>query len=149
MVRITPDEIHVQEQLYNLNDADGWIKGTKVLESGRHQSERGPPRFQIRKRSISRVRSILQLEVHHIIRGLVQKHQVHRVFSSRIQPFIALPALHEARADPSEESDLEDGYHNLARRSMPSAVPEMYLPPKPLAAKLQGSAYAQPSLGQA
>ncbi|KAJ5648642.1 hypothetical protein N7490_005014 [Penicillium lividum] len=99
VVRITPNEVHVQERLYHTSYADGWIKGTEALSS---QLSR-PSRFQTKKRSISRARSILQVEVHQIIRGLVQRHQLHRLFGS-FPPFIPLP-MHETRSDP-EESDL-------------------------------------------
>lgn len=109
VVRITPDEVHVQEQLYNPNHADGRIKGTKVLYADRRQSEETTQHFQIRKRSIWQVRSILQVEVHQIIRGLVRKHHVHRVVSSRVRTFIPITELRRTQADSSEGSDLEDG----------------------------------------
>ncbi|KAJ5108360.1 hypothetical protein N7456_005035 [Penicillium angulare] len=117
VVRITPDEVHVQEQFYNPSYADGLIKGTRALDFGRHQPGRASRALQSKKRSISRARSILQLEVHQIIRGLVQKHQKYRLFGSRIQSFIPLPELHEVRIDLSDESDLEDGHHQVVRRS--------------------------------
>ncbi|KAJ5724523.1 hypothetical protein N7493_006251 [Penicillium malachiteum] len=120
VVRITPDEIHVQEQFYNTNYADGWIKGSKALDPGR------APRFPIQQRSISQMRSVLQLEVRQIMRRLVQKHQVHRLFNARIQPLIPL-GMHEPRVDPSEESELEDGYHNVARQ-LPDRRSEIYTP---------------------
>ncbi|KAJ5584592.1 uncharacterized protein N7459_004392 [Penicillium hispanicum] len=120
VVRITPDEIHVQEQFYNSKDADCWIKGTKALDARRHRSGCTTPRSLIRKRSISRVRSILQVEVHQIIRGLVQKHQVHRVLSARFRPFVPVAGHQEIRVNPLEESDLEDG-HPSACRSMPKS----------------------------
>ncbi|KAJ6105576.1 hypothetical protein N7512_009093 [Penicillium capsulatum] len=117
VVRITPDEVHVQEQIYNLDHTDRWIKGTKALAHGRHQPGRAVPDLQLRKRSISQVRSILQIEVHQIIRGLVQKHQVHKVFSSRMRP--SMPAsLCEMPLEYSE-SDLEDG-HERPLRSLAS-----------------------------
>lgn len=117
VVRITPDEVHIREQLYNTN-ADCWIKGTKALDTGSRQSGGGSVSFQIRKRSISRVRSILQVEVHQIIRGLIRNHQVHKVFSSRIRPFSPASSLPVIRVDPSEESDLEDGHQSA--RSVPN-----------------------------
>ncbi|KAJ5167799.1 uncharacterized protein N7482_003393 [Penicillium canariense] len=111
VVRITPDEVHIQEQFYNPKYADSWIKGTRVLGPGRHQSGRTTQSVQTRKRSISRVRSILQVEVHQIMRGLAQKHQVHPVFRSRLRPLIPIPDPHESRADPdSSESDIDDGH---------------------------------------
>ncbi|KAJ5721465.1 uncharacterized protein N7483_009399 [Penicillium malachiteum] len=121
VVRITPDEIHVQEQFHNTNYADGWIKGSKALDSGRASP--------IRPRSISRMRSILQMEVRQIIRRLAQKHQVHRLFNARIQPLIPL-GMHEPRVDPSDESELEDGYHNVARQipQIPDRRSEIYTP---------------------
>lgn len=114
----------MQEQFYNTSDADGWIKGTKALNSGRHQSGRTSPSFQIRKRSISRVRSILQVEVHQIIRGLVRKHQVHRVFSWRTRPF-AMPTLSRLRVDP-EQSDLEDGPQPVSKQMPRNHLPLEY-----------------------
>ena len=110
VVRITPDEIHVQEQFYNPSYADCWIKGTRALSNGRHQRGHTAPSFQIRKRSISRVRSILQVEVHQIIRGLVQKHHVHKVFSSRIRPLMPGPGVVEIPVEHSEESEGDIGY---------------------------------------
>lgn len=111
VVRITPDEVHVQEQFHDPRYADSWIKGSKGLQPSRHQSGFNSPRFQIRKRSMSRVRSILQVEVHQIIRGLVQKHQVHRVFSWRVRSFAMNPSLSGIPVDSAGESDLEDGHH--------------------------------------
>lgn len=122
VVRITPDEVHVQEQLYDTSSADCWIKGTKALDSGYRQSGGGFEIFQIWKRSISGVRSILQVEVHQIIRGLVRKHQVHKVFSSRIRPFLPASSLPVIRVDLSEESDLEDGHQSA--RSFPNPRPK-------------------------
>ncbi|KAJ5793256.1 uncharacterized protein N7503_009234 [Penicillium pulvis] len=113
VVRITPDEVHVQEQLYHTSYADGWIKGTERLDSGRSLSSKPSQRFQIKKRSISRARSILQVEVPQIIRGLIQRHQLHRVFGASF-PLIPLPGGHETRSDP-EESDLEEGQHRVDR----------------------------------
>lgn len=113
MVRITPDEVHVQEQLYHTSYADGWIKGTEELDSGRNAPGKASQRFQT-KRSISRARSILQVEVHQLIRGLVQRHQLHRVFGAPFPPFSPLPGGHEGRSDP-EESDLEEGQHRVDR----------------------------------
>ncbi|KAJ5925515.1 hypothetical protein N7454_008154 [Penicillium verhagenii] len=122
VVRITPDEVHIQEQSYHTNYADGWIKGTKALETGRHLSARTSQHFQTKKRSISRARSILQVEVHQIIRGLVQRHQLHRVFGSPFPPFIPLPGVSGlARRNP-EEGDLEDGHYSLDR-SIGPAIP--------------------------
>jgi hypothetical protein len=105
VVRITPDEVHVQEQFYNPNYAEGWIKGTEVLDAGRDQLRDTTTSFQIR----NQVRSILQIEVRHIIRGLVRKHQVHRVFSSRIRSFFPIPELRGPQTDHTEGSDLENG----------------------------------------
>jgi len=105
VIRITPDEVHVQEQLHSINYVDCWIKGTKVLDSGSRQSGGGSRHFQIRKRSMSRVRSILQVEFHQIIRGLVQNHQVHKVLSSRIRPFFPVSSPPMIPVDLLEESD--------------------------------------------
>lgn len=127
-MRITPDEVHVQEQLYHTSYADGWIKGTERLDSGRTLSSKPSQRFQIKKRSISRARSILQVEVHQIIRGLIQRHQLHRVFGTSF-PLIPLPGGHETRSDP-EESDLEEGQHRVGRTIgpvMPNQTSEMSL----------------------
>lgn len=131
MVRITPDEIHVQEQFYNTNYADGLIKGTQALDFRRHQSGRASRCLQSKKQSISRARSILQLEVHQIIRGLVEKHQAYRLFGSRIPSFIPLPDLQGVRVDLSEECDLSDGHYKVVRRSsisnsQPRISPELF-----------------------
>lgn len=110
VVRITPDEVHVQDQFSNASHADCWIKGTKTLESSRHQSGRTAQSYQTRKRSMSRVRSILQVEVRHIIRGLVQKHQLHQAFIAKIRPLFPMSNLPMVRIKASEASDLEDGH---------------------------------------
>lgn len=112
VVRITPDEVHVQEQLNNPNYADCWIKGNKVLASGSRQSGGGSGSFQFRKRSISRFRSILHVEVHLIIRGQLRKHRVHKVFNSWIQPFFQASSQLVNRVDHSQEGDLEDGHQS-------------------------------------
>lgn len=120
-MRITPDELHIQEQSVNTNYADTWIKGTKALVPKHHQSGRTTHGFQIRKRSISRVRSILQVEMHQMIRGLVEKHQVHRVLSSKIRPLFPRNGFPMIRIKPSEVTDLEDGHQSfpsVPRRSM-------------------------------
>lgn len=117
-MRITPDEVHVQEQLYHTSYADGWIKGTGRLDSDQNLPGKVSQRFQVKKRSISRARSILQVEVHQIIRGLIQRHQLHRVFGAPFPPFIPLPGRHETRSYP-EESDLEEGQHKVDRTSGP------------------------------
>lgn len=127
-MRITPDEVHVQERLYHTSYADGWIKGTERLDSGRTLSSKASQRFQIKKRSISRARSILQVEVCQIIRGLIQRHQLHQVFGT-LFPLIPLPGGHEARSDP-EESDLEEGQHRVDRTIgpvMPNQTTEISL----------------------
>lgn len=112
VVRITPDEVHIQEQLYNPKYADSWIKGSRVLDADGRQSEDTTQRFQIRKRSIWQVQSILQVEIHQIIRGLVRKHQVHREFSWRVRPLISIT---EHRGTSTEGSDLEDGSVSASR----------------------------------
>ncbi|OGE49760.1 hypothetical protein PENARI_c020G06576 [Penicillium arizonense] len=99
VVRITPDEVHVQEP-FGSNYADCWIKGTRALESGRPLRH---THFQIRKRSISRVRSLIRVEVNQIISGLIEKHQVHKVYSARLPPFIPL-----SRAQNPVRGDVED-----------------------------------------
>ncbi|KAJ5212098.1 uncharacterized protein N7498_003744 [Penicillium cinerascens] len=109
VVRITPDEIHVLDQLYNTNYVNRWVKGSQSLDSGSHQSGRISMSFQIRKRSMSRVRSILQVEIHQIIRGLVRKHHVHKLFSSSMRPFPPTLSPLMIRVDPPRGSDLEDG----------------------------------------
>lgn len=114
VVRITPDEVHVQEQLYHTSHADGWIKGTERLDSGRNVPGKASQRFQSKKRSISRARSILQVEVHQVLRGMVQRHQLHRVFGALFPLFSPLLGGHETRSDP-EESDLEEGQHRVDR----------------------------------
>lgn len=133
VVRITPDEVHVQEQFYDTRDADSWIKGTKTktLTSGRHQSGYTSPRFQIRKRSMSRVRSILQVEVHQIIRELVRKHQVHRVLNWRIRSLTPeaesnSPETAVVAVDAAEMGDLEDG--NYSQSWMTKQIPRNQYP---------------------
>lgn len=120
VVRITPDEVHVQDQFYNAQHADSWIKGTKAIHSGRHQSGYTSPSFQIRKRSMSRVRSILQVEVHQIIRELVRKHQVSWGFSWRLRSFASIPSLRGGSVDTIEMGDLEDGHQ--MRSSIPNPM---------------------------
>ena len=112
-MRITPEEIHVQEQIPNARYADGWTKGAESLDLRRHQSRRASYYLQIRKWSFSGIRSILRVEVHQIVRGLVQKHQVHRVFSSKMRPFIPMSKMH----DPSGEL-IEDGYPNDSHKNI-------------------------------
>ncbi|KAJ5753978.1 uncharacterized protein N7511_008131 [Penicillium nucicola] len=97
VVRITPDEVHVQEPSGSVNYADCWIKGTRALEAGRPLRH---THFQIRKRSMSRVRSLIRVEVHQIICGLIEKHQVHKVFRTRLPHFI--PLLHQPVKDEEE-----------------------------------------------
>lgn len=109
IVRITPDEVHIQEQFSSPSNADCWIKGTEVLDADGRQSKEVSQNVQVRKRSIWPVRSILKVEVHLIIRGLVGGRQVQRAFSSRGQTFISIAELRGTRADQSEASDLEDG----------------------------------------
>ncbi|KAJ5624440.1 hypothetical protein N7510_000749, partial [Penicillium lagena] len=87
VVRITPDEVHVQEPPRSLTD--GWVKGTATGEVREKQRTRDrststqqhPQRlFLIRKRRVSQVRSLLlRVEVDHLLASLVQKHRVHRV----------------------------------------------------------------------
>jgi hypothetical protein len=105
IVRITPDEVHVQEQFSSPGNAGCWVKGTEVLR----QSKEASQGVQDRKRSIWPVRSILKVEVHHIFRGLVRRHQVQRAFSSRGRTFISIAELRGTRGDQSGASDLEDG----------------------------------------
>lgn len=75
MVRITPDEIHIQEPFGVPFD---WIKGTRELESGEYQLKGWAHTSQ---NPMSRVSL---REVNHII-NLIEKHQVYRVFSSRLR----------------------------------------------------------------
>ncbi|KAJ5922405.1 hypothetical protein N7516_010108 [Penicillium verrucosum] len=82
VVRITPDEVHIREPFGTSSYSDDWIKGTRELESGHYQG-RSVHGFQYKKPSISRARSLLRVEVNHIINTLIEKHQVHRMFSSR------------------------------------------------------------------
>ncbi|KAJ6131636.1 hypothetical protein N7523_001342 [Penicillium sp. IBT 18751x] len=119
VVRITPDEVHVQEQPYNTSYANCWIKGTKILGSGSHQLGVGSGSFQFGKRSVSRVRSMPDVEVSQIIRGLLQKHWIHQVFNSWTRPFLpafSLPVIH---TNHSVQSDLEEGH----QRALFSAEP--------------------------
>ncbi|KAJ5684215.1 uncharacterized protein N7477_000560 [Penicillium maclennaniae] len=120
VVRITPDEIHVQEQPYNTSYADCWIKGTKVLGPGSRQLGVGSGSFQFGKRSVSRLRSIPDVEVSQIIRGLLQKHWTHQVFNSWMRPFFpafSLPVIH---MNHSNQSDLEEGHQSALFSPEPS-----------------------------
>ena len=92
IVRITPDEVHVQEPI-GTRSVDRWIKGTRIQPHG-HASRK----FQIKQRSISRVRSMLRGEIDQIISGLVEKHLAHRV--TKLRPLM--------RHRVASESDLED-----------------------------------------
>lgn len=120
VVRITPDEVHVQDQFYNAQHADSWIKGTKAIHSGRHQSGYTSPSFQIRKRSMSRVRSILQVEVHQIIKELVRKHQhqVPQAFNWRLRSFPSIPSLSGDSIETAKMGDLEDGHQMPSSKQM-------------------------------
>lgn len=109
VVRITPDEVHVQEPT-GTRYVDRWVKGTR--EESR---TRTPYVFQFKRRSISRVRSILRMEFNQIISGLVEKHQVHRVVSTKLRPLI------RDRIRTGRESDLEDGDHGY---QLPSHKPQ-------------------------
>lgn len=102
VVRITPDEVHVEEST-GTRTVDRWIKGTRKLVSRGHASHK----FEIKRRSISRVRSMLRVEINHIISGLVEKHQVHRVVSTKVRP------LKRDRVWTVGDSDLEDA-QNMA-----------------------------------
>ncbi|KAJ5683456.1 hypothetical protein N7462_006621 [Penicillium macrosclerotiorum] len=150
VVRITPDEVHVQEQLFNPDSADDWIKGTKALDARRHQSGYPSQGFQIRKRSILRVGLILQVEVHQIIRGLVQKHQIDRVFSSQARSLVSIPEIRPLGEDAAEGSDLEDGPSEDWRSPRPYPQRSMsesskdYLPPCPTTAVPKGSGVRLP-----
>ncbi|KAJ5819959.1 hypothetical protein N7474_005550 [Penicillium riverlandense] len=91
VVRITPDEVHVQEQPMNLTDC--WVKGASVGEVREKQRERDRSTsmqqhqqrlFLIRKRQGSPVRSLLlRVEVDYLLAILVQRHGLHRLVSSR------------------------------------------------------------------
>lgn len=117
-MRITPDELHIQEQFSNTNYADGWIKGTKALVPRHHQPGWTTQGSQFRKRSILRAQSTLQVEFYQIIRGLVEKHQVHRAFSSKTRPLLLKSGFPMIQIKPSEATDLEDGHqsHSSAPR---------------------------------
>lgn len=116
MVRITPDELHIQEQhAYTTNYADAWSKGTRALDTRHHHSGRKTRGSPIRRRSISRVRSLLQVEVRQIIRGLVQRHHFHRLLGSKVRPLFPKSDLPMIRV--GDATDLEDGDH--ARLSSP------------------------------
>ncbi|KAJ5816656.1 hypothetical protein N7447_008889 [Penicillium robsamsonii] len=108
VIRITPDEVHIQEPSGTSSYSDSWIKGTRELESGHHQPGRSTHSFQYKRPLISRVRSMLQVEVNHIISSLIEKHQVHRMFSSRPQ-FSLVPPWSEKKVQPLGKSAIEDG----------------------------------------
>lgn len=90
VVRITPDEVHIQEPFRTSSYSDDWIKGTGELESGHYQGG-SVHNFQYKRPSISRARSLLRVEVNHIINTLIEKHQAHRMFSSRLGLFLVSP----------------------------------------------------------
>ncbi|CRL20339.1 Cytochrome P450 [Penicillium camemberti] len=90
VVRITPDEVHIQEPFKTSSYSDDWIKGTGELESGHYQGG-SVHNFQYKRPSISRARSLLRVEVNHIINTLIEKHQAHRMFSSRLGLFLVSP----------------------------------------------------------
>lgn len=77
MVRITPDEVHIQDPFGVSFD---WIKGTRERESGDYQPLEGWAHTL--QSPMSRV-SLLR-GVNHIL-NLIEKHQVYRVFSSRLR----------------------------------------------------------------
>ncbi|CAI7606358.1 unnamed protein product [Penicillium glandicola] len=103
VVRITPDEVHVQEPFGTSSYSDGWIKGTRELESGNYQPGRSDS-FQYKRPSISRVRSLLRVEVNHIINRLTEKHQAHTMFSPKFG--LSLSHWNEKKV-PVGESDGE------------------------------------------
>ncbi|KAJ5372371.1 hypothetical protein N7517_004377 [Penicillium concentricum] len=107
VVRITPDEVHIQEPFGTFRYSDGGVKGTRELESGHYRPGRNTHSFQYKRPSISRVRSMLRVEVNHIINSLIEKHQVHRMFSSRPRFFLVSP-WSEKKVQPLGES-VEDG----------------------------------------
>ncbi|KAJ5455311.1 hypothetical protein N7475_010432 [Penicillium sp. IBT 31633x] len=96
IVRITPDEVHVQEL----------FGAARELESGYYQPRRSTHDFQLKRPSIARIRSLLRMEVNQIINGLIQKHQVHRMVSPRFQPFTAVPSRNEETVQPIREIDI-------------------------------------------
>ncbi|KAJ5780730.1 hypothetical protein N7457_005890 [Penicillium paradoxum] len=115
VVRITPDEVHIQELFGTSSHADGWIKGTRELESGYFQPGRSGQNSQANRPSISRVRSLIRKEVHEIIVGLIEKHQVHKVIGSSLRPFAA-----EDNVQPIGENEIDDAD---AEHSSQSKVP--------------------------
>ncbi|KAJ5510605.1 hypothetical protein N7453_002708 [Penicillium expansum] len=107
VVRITPDEVHIQEPFGTSSYSDGWIKGTGELESGYYQGRRAHS-FQYQRPSISRVRSLLRVEVNHTINAWREKYEVHKMFSSRFGVFLISPWSNK-KVQPVGESDMEDG----------------------------------------
>jgi hypothetical protein len=89
VVRITPDEVHVQAPSQDLSLAYDWVQGAAAAEESERDSERERQREKkrqrrlTRKRRVSQVRSLLRVEVDHLLQSLMQKHRVYRVVSSR------------------------------------------------------------------
>ncbi|KAJ5124469.1 uncharacterized protein N7515_008294 [Penicillium bovifimosum] len=109
VVRINPDEVHVQEPILTASAVDGWIKGTRVLQAGfYHPRNMRLFQLKINTPSIARVRSLLRVEVSHILNGLLEKHQMHRLVSSQLRPFVHAPPCEE-KVQPHGESEVEDG----------------------------------------
>ncbi|KAJ5115177.1 hypothetical protein NUU61_000936 [Penicillium alfredii] len=115
VVRISPDEIHVEEQFRDVGYADCWIKGTRRVDAGR-RSRRDSRPLTMRERSLFRVRSLIQVEVQHLLKGLAQQHQVHRGRSSRLRPLLQVPYHREIVPRPVKNSRPENGTHLNALR---------------------------------
>ncbi|CDM32160.1 hypothetical protein DTO013E5_3626 [Penicillium roqueforti] len=103
VVRITPDEIHIQEPS---SYSDGWIKGTEEVEPG--YQGRSVHSFQYKRPSIARVRSLLWAKVNDMINPLIEKHHVDRMLSARPRLFLICP-WSKKKVQSIGESESEDG----------------------------------------
>ncbi|KAJ5210548.1 hypothetical protein N7491_010355 [Penicillium cf. griseofulvum] len=99
VVRITPDEVHIQEPFGTSSYYDGWVKGTQEVETGYYHIHSS----HYKRPSISRVRS-LRVQVNHIT-NRIKKHQVHRMFTSGLRLFVS----NEKKVQPHGEIAIEDG----------------------------------------
>ncbi|KAJ6133016.1 hypothetical protein N7471_008231 [Penicillium samsonianum] len=118
VVRITPEEVHIQEPFGTSSNSDGWIKGTQELGSGYYQG-RSNHGFQYKRPSISRIRSLLRVEVNHIINAFIEKHQVHRMFSSRPRLFL-VSTWSEKKVQPVGESEIEGDARSSQSKFIPT-----------------------------
>ncbi|KAJ5566131.1 hypothetical protein N7535_007769 [Penicillium sp. DV-2018c] len=88
VVRINPDEVHVQEPFGIAGDVDDWTrtKDTQEVEVGfDFYRSVNTHIFQIKIPAIAAIRSSLQVKVRQVLNALPEKHQVHSLVSSRVE----------------------------------------------------------------